>query len=410
MNTQLYTLDSVLDFLNLRGEGAIQAVYNSALVNREQIALNLNDFVYDDPQIKYDYESIELDGKLNAMASITGYNSEPLAVGKDVEFRKLKGSVPRQRLLIQKDEQDFRDMLVAEQDARAKARLIGVSEYDSVYKYLSGELFDTFAQFTDGHAGLINNMIGKMLSEAAYSVTDDNNPQGGIRGVTFSAQVPESNKITNAFWTVKDGENVYDETKDPIKVLWKQIRAIRDNELGNGYDSVKVRIGRKTFYDFVEHPSVKAAIGYALNGNLRLSKDNDKNAIATAEYAIYHETESALVNVVRTLIGADVLQLENTVCAVKKWDADAKKFVTNKIKAFSEGVILISPTGVIGTIKNVIPALPDASAVSAKIFGGKGIIECRYDAKTRVQTWVSEMTVLPVPNAPSKLYYYNIVG
>jgi hypothetical protein len=411
MDTQLYSLDAQLDFLGLKDSDGFQAAYDSGLRSREDIALNLNDFEFAEPQIGYKYSLLELEGKLNPMAAITGYDSEPLPVGKDVDFRKLEGTIPRQRILIQKDEEDYRNMLQAEADARTKAVLRGESPYDSVYSYLAANLFDTFARFTDGHAGLVNNMIGKILSKGAYTVTDDNNPQGGIRDVTFSAQVPDENKVSVAFWYVdSNGENVYDETVDPIKVFWKKLRSIRDNELGNGYDSIKVRVGRKTFYDFIEHPKVKAAIGYALNGNLRLTKENNANAMAVAEYAIYHDTEEALVSVVRTLIGADVLQLENTVCAVSKYDKDSKKFVTSKIKAFEEGVFSISPTGVIGSIRNVIPVRPDGSAVYAYIYGNRGIIEYDYDVRKKIQTMVSELTVLPVPNNPSRLFYYNVIG
>lgn len=411
MDSYLYSLDSMLDFLGLKSAGGIQAAYNSALVEREKTGLNLNDFIFDEAQVKYTFEQLELDGHLNAMASIVAYGSEPDTIGKSVSFRKATGTIPRQRLKITRDEENYRDMLEAMNDVRSKAALKGVPEYSSIYGYLSNNLFDTLAQFTDGHNGLVNNMIGKVLSTGGYEVNADNNPQAAYMTYKFDANIPTANKITEAWWTKDANGNItYVTTVDPIKVLWKRAREIRDNVLGNGYENIKLRVGRKTFYDFIEHPTVKTAIGYALNGNLRLSKDNDKNAVATAEYAIYHDTEEALVNVVKRLIGVDELQLENTICVTTKWDATAKKFVNTKHKAFEEDVIVLTPTGTVGLIKNVMPVRPDASAIAASIFEGRGILEYRYDAQFKVQTWVSELTVLPVLNAPSKVYIYNVVG
>jgi hypothetical protein len=57
-----------------------------------------------------------------------------------------------------------------------------------------------------------------------------------------------------------------------------------------------------------------------------------------------------------------------------------------------------------------VPLRPDGSAISAGIFGNRGIIEYRYNAATREQTWVSELTMLAVPNQPKKMFYYNIKG
>lgn len=410
-DTNLYSLDSQLDFLGVKSADGIQAVYNSALVGRETTIADMEGFVYDEAQYGYEYEQLELDGVINAMASIVGYDSEPDAIGKSVNARKLTGSIPRQRLKIVRGENDYRDMLKASADVRTKAILRGDNPYNTLYDYYANNLFDTLAQFTDGHVSLVNNMIGKMLSKGGYEVNVNNNPQGAYGTVTFSANVPEANVVNTEWWT-KDAEGniTYIETVDPIKELWKSCRIIRDDVTGNGYEDIKIRVDRKTFYEFLDHPSVKVAVGYALNGNLRMTKDNDKNALSTAEYAYYHDDEAALVTVVRRLIGVDVLELKNTVCGVAKFDKTEKVFKTTKIKAFEEGVFVLSPTGVIGTIKNVIPVRPDKSAVYANIFGGRGIIEYRYNPEQKIQTWVSELTVLPILNNPSKVFYFNVVG
>ena len=77
---------------------------------------------------------------------------------------------------------------------------------------------------------------------------------------------------------------------------------------------------------------------------------------------------------------------------------------------FDDGVIMISPTGTIGSIINVVPLRPDGQAIVAGIFGNRGILEYRYNRETRTQTWVSELTALAVPNAPKKLFYFEVQG
>ena len=55
-------------------------------------------------------------------------------------------------------------------------------------------------------------------------------------------------------------------------------------------------------------------------------------------------------------------------------------------------------------MKNVTPLRPDSSAISALIFGNRGIIEYRYDAKHKVQDWASELTALAVPSRPKDMF------
>jgi hypothetical protein len=98
------------------------------------------------------------------------------------------------------------------------------------------------------------------------------------------------------------------------------------------------------------------------------------------------------------------------VCAVEKIDAETKTFKKTKMKAFDADVILVRPSGNIGKIKNVAPLRPDAQAVTAGVFGGRGLIEYFYTPKTRVQEWLSELTILAVPTRPKDMYYFKGVA
>ena len=71
--------------------------------------------------------------------------------------------------------------------------------------------------------------------------------------------------------------------------------------------------------------------------------------------------------------------------------------------AFNKDTYLVRPSGKVGMRLNVVPLRPDPSAISTLIFEGHGLIEYRYDPRTKYQDWVSELTVLAVPTRPSDM-------
>ena len=95
----------------------------------------------------------------------------------------------------------------------------------------------------------------------------------------------------------------------------------------------------------------------------------------------------------------------NTVCGVEKWNSGSKVLERTKLRAFNPDTYLARPSGALGSIKNVVPLRPDSSAISSLIFGGRGIIEYRYDSKHKTQDWGSELTVLAVPSRPKDMFY-----
>jgi hypothetical protein len=322
---------------------------------------------------------------------------------------KITGTIPRQKHKIVRGENDYRKQLIALSNADAAARLMGGSPYASVREYLANNLFDTVAEIPDAHSASLSYQVGQMKSKRSLTLTDVNNA-GGIVDVSFEANVPDSNVVSDAWYNVgSDGTITYVEDIDPIEVLKKKIREIKwDNY--NGYPNVCVEIDEKTFFTLIQHPKVLTKFGYMLHPELRISAKNDDNAKAVGYDAFLATNDAQVKELFRNAIGADVVLYNNTVVGADKLNASTKKFETAKLKAFAEGVVLIRPTGVIGTIRNVVPLRPDGSAISGSIFGGRGIIEYRYNNETRTQTWVSELTVLAVPNQPKKMYYFEIAG
>lgn len=413
-DTQLNSIQNIMQYLGVNTSERMQAWYNTALVGKETTALNLNDFVWGQKMLECTYEFLELEDQITPMASVVGYESEPAPVGNDISARKLSGSIPMQSWKIVQGINDYRGMMKALAEADKVAQFEDNSPARSMRQYLLKYFFNNMASFTESHAALLNYQIGQMLSKGQYTVTAANNPQGGIRDVTFKAHVLDKNIDNTEFWTEDaSGKATYIEAVDPVVKIASDMNDIRNNEDGNGFSSIKGRMTRKTFQKFINHPAVEKHLGYALSGlTLRQSPNNDKNAVSVAQnFKLYNgSNESVIVEEIRKLLNLDVLQIENNVCETKTWDATSKKFVRNRLKPFEDGVLLISPTGVIGELKNAVPLRADGQAIVASIFGGHGIIEYRYNRETKQQVWVSEMTVLPVPTNPSRLHYYNMVG
>jgi hypothetical protein len=153
----------------------------------------------------------------------------------------------------------------------------------------------------------------------------------------------------------------------------------------------------------MKHSAWKKALGYQIMPTLMVggvTSTTDASAAAVAGTSSDEQIKAAF----RALVGVEVI-FNNTVCGVEKWDSSSNKLVRNKLRAFNANVYLARPAGQIGIIKNVVPLRPDSSAISALIFDKHGIIEYRYDAKHKVQDWVSELTALAVPTRPKDMFY-----
>ena len=160
-------------------------------------------------------------------------------------------------------------------------------------------------------------------------------------------------------------------------------------------------------YKLLSHSEVLKAIGYATTGlGLRYSKANDENAVAVAKGMSLDAQKAAL----KTLLEADELITNKTVCGVEKLNKVTRKYERKAVDAFNNDVILIRPMGTIGVIKNVVPLRPDGQAIVGGVYGGRGIIEYIYNRDTREQRWQGELTALAVPTRPNDMYYFEGVS
>lgn len=409
MDARFLGFDNIVTTLGLNTAKDFQIAYNEALAGRETMGLNIDGFEWADPQLDFNYAMIEADKRIRAMATYVAPDSEPLARGKEVSLSKLTGTIPRQKYKIVRGENDYRRELVALQSADVSARFRGDNPDKSLRKFLIENFFDTLAEFPDAHNASLTYQVGQMTSKRKLVLTTDNN-QGGIIGAEFSANVPDENVTKEEWYTVgEDGAITYVEGTNPILSIKKKVRAIK-RDLYSGYTNVKVKMSAFTFDALIEHPEVLRALGYALRPELYASAKNDADALKVGTNAFYGNSHEYMVDFFKKAIDADELVIDTTIVGADKLNTSTKKFETNKIGVFDDGVIMISPTGTIGSIINVVPLRPDGQAIVAGIFGNRGILEYRYNRETRTQTWVSELTALAVPNAPKKLFYFEVQG
>lgn len=409
MDARFYGFDNIMKSFGLTTPRALEVFYDRYLSGRESMGLNIEGFAWDEGQIDFAYEFGEIADNVTAMATYVDLNSEPLPRGREVSISKFGGYIPRQKRLAVKGENDFRREMIALGKIEQGAMLRGESPYSSLKDYLAKNLLTTMAEFPDSHAQSLTYQVGQMKSKGVLTLTDENNP-GGITNIEFKSHSPEGNTKKMDYWTNTGGAIAYEASKTPIEDIQNYIYELTyDGTFG----PVCVEIDEATFLTLVRHPEFKKAIGYLTIGGLFTSGENNTDADARAAeaggFALLTATNEQLKAWFKQLIRVDQVIFHNNVVFVDKFDTSTKKFETKKHKAFEEGVMLIRPVGNIGTIKNVVPLRPDGSAIVAGIFGNRGIIEYRYNAETKTQTWVSELTVLAVPNRPKKMHRLILV-
>lgn len=400
---RLFGINTLMSTLGYDSNKTYDAYWNRIMTLVENQGLNITDAEWAPAQSKFTYEMLELQEKVTAMATYVSISSEPLPTGTQVPVEKLTGSIPRQRVLVRRTEEDYRNQINDLNDVLSVADLRNINSTLAVREYLEGYLFDTQAPIADGHRNSLNYVVGQAKSKGKVTLNDKNNPRG-LKNVTFDLQVPEDHFINVEWFERNTATGVITPLTGvyPIKVLREKLLEIK----WKYYDGFKLRMDDEFAYQLCNHPEVLPELGYYINTDLRSQTGSkvETQAARVAQSARFDVQKEAL----KLALGVEI-EFYNTVCGVEILDKDEKVYKTERLKAFDFGVISISPLGNIISLKNVAPLRPDGSAISADIFGGHGIVEYRYDAKMRTQEWVSELTVLPVLTRPRDMWYYNTI-
>lgn len=412
MDARFNGFDGIMQALGLGTTKSLEVWYNKYLQGKETTNLNIEGFGWDTAQIDFEYELGEVFENVTAMATYVDLNSEPLPRGREISIRKFGGSIPRQKRFETLGENDYRRWRIAAMQLEGAAILRGESPYPTLLEYFAANLLDTVSQFPEAHAQSLTYQVGQMKSNPNGLFLTPENNNGGLVGLTFKSHIPDDNVIESYYWKDKpDGTvNTYEDSKNPFEDSQKFVKALKyDGTYGN----VTLEIDEEnTFYKLVRHPAFQMAIGYITIGGLyiagKTNAEADERAMQAGAWAIMTADDAQVKAWFKRLMGVDEVIYHNNVVFAPYFNPATKKIEYRQMKAFNTGVMLYRPSGQMGTIKNVVPLRPDGRAISASIFGGRGIIEYRYNEETRVQTWVSELTALAVPSQPRKMYIFKI--
>ena len=360
--------------------------------------LNLDGFSWDPvSSLTFDYEQLIASNRLKVMATYTDKDSEAIPFGTE-GFESVRGIVPRQKARFLWDEDDYRKYLDAVrkldfQNATAK-------------QYALDLLFNGLSDIKNAHELSMTYQRDQMVSNRELSLTADNNPRG-IKGLTFKANVPNANVTTltgNYCWftdpSSKDTAH-QGSSSDPVKDMRTIVRAMKRK----GYSDIILEVDEQSWLEDMDHTAWRTAIGYQLRPDLVLAANNDANALAVGNNAGDDQVAAAFAKIIG--IPLSNIKFRQGLAAVEKLQGKGPdaKLVRTSMRTFNANTYVFYPAGPLGTIKSVLPLVPDSSAMYATFFGGKGLIQYEYDAKAKTQDWWSELTALCVPNRPQEMYY-----
>lgn len=399
--------------LDLNSNSRLQTFYDTALKGYETTGLETDGFANAPVKLNSEVEFAEAKKYLRGMATYTDNDSEPIARGREAELTKWTQNIPTMRYAVKLGKDDYKERLLASQDAILSAVLEGKGATQSLRDYLINSTVEDLRAFPESTVASLNYQCGQMLSKRGLYVTRENNPDG-IVGVKFESKVPTGNIKTEKWYTVKnDGTIEYVSTVNPVMTLKKKIRELRIDQY-NGYSNVRVEMNYRTFFRMLEHPKVLEMIGNPNKELAILIEGLSKNTAANAKAQevgrnqLLEWSDAAAVAWFKAAVGADEVKLHTAVVGVDKLDGTTKKYKTKKLNVFEEGVVLLRPTGNIGIIQPVQVIRPDKEYVYANFMNGWGIIEYFYDGRHKTQEWISEVSFLAVPTSPRDLYYFEV--
>jgi hypothetical protein len=360
--------------------------------------LNLDGFAWDPvSSLTFDYEQLIASNRLKVMATYTDKDSEAIPFGTE-GFEAARGVIPRQKARFLWDEDDYRKYL----DAVNKLDF----QNTTAKRYALDLLFNGLSDIKNAHELSMTYQRDQMVSNRGLTLSADNNPRG-IVGLTFSANVPDGNvttKTSTARWFTDPDHKDSDHegsTSDPVKDMRTIIRAMKRK----GYTNIVLEVDEQSWLEDMDHSKWRTAIGYKLRPDLVLAPSNDANALAVGTAADDDEVKQMFAKIIG--IPLSNIKFRQGLAAVEKLQGKGPdaKLVRTSFRTFNANTYVLYPAGPLGTIKSVLPLVPDSKAMYATFFGGKGLIQYEYDAKAKTQDWWSELTALCVPNRPQEMYY-----
>ena len=391
-------------FYTLMEEAGILSSKSFSLYIRDVVGfgniqdLNLDGFTWDPiSSLTFDYEQLIVSNRLKVMATYVDKDSEAIPLGTE-GFEAVRGVIPRQKARFIWDEDDYRKYL----DALNKLDF----QNTTAEQYARDLLFNGLTDIKNAHELSMTYQRDQMVSNRSLSLTADNNPRG-ITGLTFEASVPVANVTTLSgdyrwFTDPDNKDNTHEgSSSDPVKDVRTIVRGLKRK----GWKNIVLEVDEQSWLEDMDHSKWRTAIGYKLRRDLVLAPNNDANALAVGMDADDDEVKVAFAKIIGIPLAN--IKFRQGLAAVEKLQGKGPdaKLVRTSFRTFNANTYVFYPAGPLGTIKSVLPLTPDSSAIYAKFFGGKGLIQYEYDAKAKTQDWWSELTALCVPNRPQEMYY-----
>ena len=360
--------------------------------------LNLDGFSWEPTSsLTFDYQQLILSNRLKVMATYVDKDSEAIPFGRE-GFEATRGVIPRQKARFLWDEDDYRKYL----DAVSKLDF----QNTTAKNYALDLLFAGLSDIKNAHELSMTYQRDQMVSNRELTLSADNNPRG-IKGLTFKANVPDANVTTlsgNYRWytSATDKDSTHEgSSADPVK----DVRTIVRNMKRKGYTNIILEVDEQSWYDDMDHSKWRTAIGYQIRPDLVLAASNDANALAVGKAAGDDIVKVAFSKIIG--IPLENIKFRQGLAAVEKLSGKGPDATLTRtsFRTFNANTYVFYPAGPLGTIKSVLPLVPDGKAMYATFFGGKGLIQYEYDAKAKTQDWWSELTALCVPNRPQEMFY-----
>ena len=361
--------------------------------------LNLDGFSWDPVStITFDYEQLIVSNRLKVMATYMDKDSEAIPFGTE-GFESSRGVVPVQKARFLWDSDDYRKYL----DAVQKLDF----QNSTAKEYALDLLFNGLTDIKNAHELSMTYQRDQMVSNRQLYLDADNNPRG-IKGLHFYAMVPDANVTTltgNYCWfTDPDNKDNDHEgsSSDPVKDMRTIIRAMKRD---HGWRDITIEVDEQSWLQDMDHSKWRTAIGYQLRPDLVLAANNDANALAVGNNAGDDQVAAAFAKIIGVPLSN--IKFRQGLAAVEKLQGKGPdaKLVRTSMRTFNANTYVFYPSGPLGTIKSVLPLVPDTKAMYAKFLSGKGIIQYDYDVKAMTQDWWSWLAALCVPNRPQEMYY-----
>lgn len=345
--------------------------------------LQLDGFTFaPDMQIDFTYEQAQKELGLTAMAQY--YDLDSPAIPRGTEGVTLAtGKIPRMKDVEYFNEDKVRKQLLIDK----------LQTPDRALASAKDKLFVTISDLIGGHTNSLTYQRHQMVSAGKLTINDKNNPKG-IQGVTFSANIPASNKTTLAttkrWWTAADysteGANA-----DPVGDLRAMVQVAKNKGIRGHFEINTAYVDR-----ILAHSKVLAVIGMNLQPLATVAQQT-----AAAGYA----ARDAKVRILESVIGASIKEIDSLV-AVEKWNKTTKKLEKTNINAFEADVVVFVPDGQLGEVLTVMPiAFQNPAAQYATFYDGRLQLIVEADAVKKCQGFYTEMTSLVVPNVPQYMFY-----